>query len=605
MIKKTFCIILLASFSLISSSCNIKSALDTIKGDIVQVNSKGAQEEKQQHVQTKDDLIVGELGKVKRLYISQNEILFSDLGLKKVSDSVKCIRKEGDTWINADWKTDLHIGMNNVEVLENNGEITSIKMHEGPDFSYIRVALTQDVNKTNDDNINFSKITLKSKNGFFIESSKGNSYIEDESMDITSDSGLVILSTQSEKYTYNEEVRISPRLLYITIPSINRGGSESIIPKYYGLIEICNLSGDIFNVINELPIETYVKCVIPSEISSNSNDEALKVQAILSRTFAYREFLSNKYSSEGYWVEDSVSSQVYNNKDYNDKVEKAVSDTKGLVIKNPSGDLEYVYYYSTSSGFSSTPTQVWYRGGALTEDPTLPCQSFLYDESGKDKIGLDNLTEEKLASIYKNLKLKSPDGASPFFRWKFSLNKDELKNTIESNLAYLHDNNPDLILFKDDNGNFVRRDGTIYSIGDIEDIHVEERGTGGNVIELSIKGTDDEILIIGEYYIRNMLRPSKVYTKGDDVMLYMATSGADDYMNNLTRINYSLMPSTFLTFDINKVGDLIDSITFYGGGNGHGAGISQNGMIALSLAGEKYDEIINTYMTNVKIESIE
>ncbi len=601
--RKIACIFLLF-FSFLISSCSIKAALDNIKGEMVQVNSKEAYKEEKQVVQSEDDIIKGEVGRVKRLYIAEDKILFQDLGLKSVSNSVKSMKKEGDKWIDCNWKRDLHIGMTDVEIMETDGIVTLIKLHKSPDYSYIRVALTQDVNKTNDDNINFSNLTLNSKNGFLIESSEGSSFIDNESLDVSANDNMVNLNSGGENYTYKDEVRISPRLLYITIPSINRGGSDSIIPKYYGLIEICNLSNDMFNVINELPLENYIKAVVPSEIGANSNEEALKVQSTLSRTFACREYISNKYSAEGYWVEDSVSSQVYNNKAYNDKVEQAVESTKGLVVKDSAGDLEFVYFYSTSSGFGSTPTQVWYRGGDLTEDVSMPCQSFLYDESGKDKIELDSLNEERLSSIYKDLKLKSPDGISPFFRWRVSFNKDELRNTIESNLAYLHDKSPDLVLLKDNSGNFVKTDGVISSLGDITDMKVEKRGTGGNVIELSIKGTENEVLVIGEYYIRNILRPAKTYTKGDDVMLYMATSGADDYMSNLTRVNYSLLPSTFFTFDMERDNNLINNITIYGGGNGHGAGISQNGMRALAEAGEKYDEIINTYMTNIKIEEI-
>jgi len=603
--KKIVIFEILLIFSTLLSSCGLKAALNNFRGEVVQVNSDEVFDEVKQKVQSENDIIKGELGKIKRLFITEDKILFKNLGLKDISLAVQCIKKIGDKWTDGDWKKDLHIGMSDVEIVESDGLVTLIKIHKEPDYSYIRVALTQDVNRTNDDNIYFTNLTMRSQDGFLIESGEGDSYIENDYLDITSSDGMITLSTGEEKYTYKDEVRISPRLLYMTIPSIIRGGSDSLIPRYYGLIEICNLTGEMFNVINELPIESYIKAVVPSEVGANSNEEALKVQSILSRTFAYREYLSNRYSAKGFWVQDSISSQVYNNKAYNEKVEKAVEDTKGLVVKNHLGDLQFVYFYSTSSGFSSTPTQVWYRGGDLTEDASMPCQSFLYDESGREKIDLYNLDEQRLSSIYKDLKLKSPDGISPFFRWKVSFDKDELRNTIESNLAYLHDNNPDLVLVKDSDGKWIQSEDTILSIGDIMDVSVEKRGTGGNIIELSIKGDEDEVLIIGEYYIRSILRPSKTYTKGNDVMLYMATSGADDYMSNLARLNYNILPSTFFTFDLIKEGDLVNNITIYGGGNGHGAGISQNGMRALADAGEKYDEIINTYMSNVKIENIE
>ncbi len=595
-------VIIMLIFSISVTSCDVAKNINGVKDDEVLKKSKIMEGKSIEN--NPEDIITGELGKIKRLYIADNKILFDNIGLKDVSDLVECMKKEDGKWINCDWKQALHIGMTEVEIIEKDGAISKIKIHKEPDYSYIRVALSKDVNQSGDDNINFQNLSLSSKDGFFIDSPEGMKYIEDESINVSCENGMIYLDAMGEKASYKEEVRISPRLLYITIPGLTRGGSDSVIPKYYGLIEICNVSSNMFNVINEVPIENYIKGVVPSEIGYNSHEEALKVQSILSRTFAYREYASNKYSSKGYWVEDSIRSQVYNNKSYNDNVEKAVEDTKGLVIKNTLDELEFVYFYSTSSGFSSTPPQVWYRGGELIEDASMPCQSFLYDEGGTNKIELTDLNEERLAAIYKNLKLNSHDSKAPFFRWKVSFNKDELKNTIESNLAYLHDRSPDLVLYKNSEGQWEVRNDVDYSIGEILDIKVEKRGNGGNIIELSIKGKEDEVKVIGEYYIRNLLRPSKAYTKGEDVYLYMAKGGASDYMEDLTRVNYSLLPSTFITFDIEREDDVLDSITIYGGGNGHGAGISQNGIKFLAEAGQKYEDIINTYITNVKIENI-
>lgn len=58
--------------------------------------------------------------------------------------------------------------------------------------------------------------------------------------------------------------------------------------RYSGNIEIWKGTGGLY-LINELPIEDYVKEVVMAEVGSNWEMEALKAQAILSRTYAINQ----------------------------------------------------------------------------------------------------------------------------------------------------------------------------------------------------------------------------------------------------------------------------------------------------------------------------
>src|SRR6266705_2805830 len=61
--------------------------------------------------------------------------------------------------------------------------------------------------------------------------------------------------------------------------------------------------------INELPLEDYVKGVVPSEMSAAWHPEALKVQAIATRTYALYKMRQN--ASKDFDVVASVKDQVY------------------------------------------------------------------------------------------------------------------------------------------------------------------------------------------------------------------------------------------------------------------------------------------------------
>ena len=65
------------------------------------------------------------------------------------------------------------------------------------------------------------------------------------------------------------------------------------------------------------------------------------------------------------------------------------------------------------------------------------------------------------------------------------------------------------------------------------------------------------------------------------------------------------MPSAYFTF--NKKIDAeknVVSITFYGGGYGHGVGMSQNGVKAMVDWGYKYQDILKHFFDGVEIKEI-
>lgn len=77
----------------------------------------------------------------------------------------------------------------------------------------------------------------------------------------------------------------------IRVESIERGCG---IPSYSGVIEIwCGEEG--MAVINELPLEQYLCKVVPSEMPSSYEMEALKAQAVCARSYAARQMENYAY----------------------------------------------------------------------------------------------------------------------------------------------------------------------------------------------------------------------------------------------------------------------------------------------------------------------
>ena len=69
-------------------------------------------------------------------------------------------------------------------------------------------------------------------------------------------------------------------------------------PSYFGSFELSEESDGLL-LINELDVEDYLTRVVPSEMPSNYELEALKAQAVCARTYAYRQIKANAYSRYG------------------------------------------------------------------------------------------------------------------------------------------------------------------------------------------------------------------------------------------------------------------------------------------------------------------
>lgn len=83
-------------------------------------------------------------------------------------------------------------------------------------------------------------------------------------------------------------------------------------------------------VIEKMNIEEYLRGVVPSEIGREAPFEAMKAQAIASRTFALRHIITDK--SKEYDVVDTVSNQVYNPDKICDQADEAIKATEGIVM---------------------------------------------------------------------------------------------------------------------------------------------------------------------------------------------------------------------------------------------------------------------------------
>ena len=123
---------------------------------------------------------------------------------------------------------------------------------------------------------------------------------------------------------------------------------------YRGKLLIKNINGKL-TVINDISLEEYIKGVVPSEMPSSWEIEALKAQAIAARSYALANL--GKQSKFGYDLKDNTEDQAYNGAGAEtDKTNRAVEETEGLVLTY---DMKIISAYYSASAGGMTNTDAW------------------------------------------------------------------------------------------------------------------------------------------------------------------------------------------------------------------------------------------------------
>ncbi len=161
-------------------------------------------------------------------------------------------------------------------------------------------------------------------------------------------------------------------IIIILIPLFIVGlkNSNEIINKIkYGSVnnKIIRVKRNDSQLIENITLEDYVIGVVAGEMPASFNIEALKAQAVASRTYVLNKVQNEK---EDYDVDDGTSSQVYIDveqmkekwqNDFEDnyaKIKQAVIETKGEVILYEDTIIDALFF-STSNGYTENSDDVF------------------------------------------------------------------------------------------------------------------------------------------------------------------------------------------------------------------------------------------------------
>jgi stage II sporulation protein D len=131
---------------------------------------------------------------------------------------------------------------------------------------------------------------------------------------------------------------------------------------YRGRLEVFANTKGTLTVVNVIPLEDYVRGVVPNELSPGGwpELEALKAQAVAARTYAVSNL--GRFSSEGYDLTPDTRSQVYGGRSTEHPLtDRAVSETRGRIVTYKGAPINAVYT-STCGGRTEDGENIF--GGA-------------------------------------------------------------------------------------------------------------------------------------------------------------------------------------------------------------------------------------------------
>lgn len=340
----------------------------------------------------------------------------------------------------------------------------------------------------------------------------------------------------------------------IGVKDLKRAGKDAV---YRNQIELISTGkGGSFYIVNSLELEEYLRGVVPNEMPVSFGLEALKAQAVAARNYV----LSPRVKANSHYdVVDSVASQVYFGANTEKELSnQAVFETSGVVALY-GWDLILAQYSSTAGGYTESYQNAF--SDPVTKKFPAPAKPYLKgvpDDSSTPV--LDN--EEEAIEFYKS-KPKSFDVNSSYYRWTREWNGQEIQDAIQNNIA------------AQSATGFVQpavQKGE--TIGIIKKLHVLKRGVSGKIMELEIQ-TD-----CGDYVVQKELVIRRLLTKDGKAL-----------------------PSANVVFEheYNDEGDLI-YVKAYGGGFGHGVGLSQYGAGYMAKTLHKtYEEILKHYYSGITL----
>jgi len=347
-----------------------------------------------------------------------------------------------------------------------------------------------------------------------------------------------------EGYRYNRqrvEIDSENNLIQVTRDDNQRNprlyaGSLSIQPNAYGT----------YTLVNDVPLETYLRGVVPHEIGPQAPYNAVEAQTIIARTYALRNL--RRFTADDYQLCADTHCQVY--KGLTGTVptaDRAIAKTKGLVLTY-NNELVDALYSSTSGGITAPFSDSWNGSERPYLKAVIDSPQPIWDLSEKPLGNEQNFRE------FINLKKGfNESGRSPF-RWRVENSLEQIQSDLQ---RYLE-----------------RIKHPLAEFTTIQQMQIVKRSPAGRILKLTVQ-TDKGVVELQKNEIRSAFYPPR------STLFYLEPLYDDDQENKTLK-----------------------GYAYVGGGFGHGVGLSQYGSYNLANLGWSGEDILKFYYPGTEVQPL-
>ncbi len=373
--------------------------------------------------------------------------------------------------------------------------------------------------------------------------------------------------------------------------------------RYRGGFRYQRINGGDLTVVNIVDIETYIKGVVPYEMTNSWPLEALKAQAVCARSYAYNCIQDRSHVSSNFDICTTECCQVYrgvgakvSNYQANERTDRAVEETAGMYALYNGEPI--VAYYSSSHGGASERIDL-VQNSSFAKYPYI--------------CGVIDPYEKNVAHI------------NSYSSWTKAWTRDELTQRLRER-GYAQNTRVESIeLTYSQNGNVVQS-RVIYENGKdqvftpkmswgtrslfgLSSLHFTINGEGVKEdTAVTRPGSSATGIVVNERESLNL----------EETLYVISGTGKtseldleDTYIISGTgKVTVLEVEEEETVFESDTPVDTVVTITaekfvLEGAGNGHQMGMSQFGAYAMAEEGFTYDEIVEFYYPGTRVKELD
>ncbi len=351
----------------------------------------------------------------------------------------------------------------------------------------------------------------------------------------------VVVTVQGKPYTTDTlTVRSGQKKIQVTSRT---QASDRATRLYPGSLRLQPNAYGTYTLVNQVPLEAYLRGVVPHEIGTFAAQPVLEVQAILARTYALRNL--RRFAIDQYQLCADTQCQVYFGLgDANPKTDRAIAATRGKVLTYQNELVDAVYSANTG-GVTAEFDDVWQGVNRPYLTTKVDSVANSWDLAHKP------LSDERYLRQFLKQKQGFNETSEKWFRWQYDSSMPELNRDLRDYLTKLR--------------------SPLAKFQTIQRLAVVERATSGRVQKLQV--TTDQ---------------GTITLEKDNILIAFYAPAS-------------------LLFQLDPIYDAQKKITGYrftGGGLGHGVGLSQTGSYHLGRLGWSSDRILSFYYPGTQLQPI-